>query len=223
MTDTPLDIDLGVRRVKGVLTIPPACRGIVVFAHGSGSGQLSPRNQYVARRMQEAGLGTALVDLLEETETRIRARVFDIELLSDRLRSVTHWLRRSPQTRPLPLGYFGASTGAGAALVAAARQPGTIAAVVSRGGRPDLAGPALPYVLPPTLLLVGGLDLGVIELNQQALDQLRCPKQLIIIPGATHLFPESDTLEKVADLAERWFIQHFAPTSEAHDPLRAAS
>jgi putative phosphoribosyl transferase len=182
----------------------------VAFAHGSGSGRFSPRNQFVARVLQQAALATLLLDLLEEEEAEDRNNVFDIGLLANRLQSAADWLRQEPATGALPLGYFGASTGAGAALVAAARQPAGVKAVVSRGGRPDLASSYLLLVQAPTLLIVGGHDDVVIELNEQALRRLHCRKQLIIVPGATHLFEEPGTLEEVARLAKDWFVQHLA-------------
>jgi putative phosphoribosyl transferase len=181
---------------------------VIAFAHGSGSGRFSPRNQYVARVLQEAGMATLLIDLLEEDEAEDRLKVFDIELLADRLRAAAAWLGRDPDSRALRLGYFGASTGAAAALVAAARQPEAVGAVVSRGGRPDLASAELPDVTAPTLLIVGSLDEQVLELNRQALALLRCTKQLVVVPGATHLFEEPGALEDVARLAARWFLQH---------------
>jgi putative phosphoribosyl transferase len=210
-----IEIPSGKRKLSGVLNVPAGARGVVTFAHGSGSGRLSPRNQFVAGVLQEAGLATLLMDLLEEEEADDREKVFDIELLAERLQSAANWLRRAPETRALNLGYFGASTGAGAALVAAARHPEAVKAVVSRGGRPDLAGADLPVVQAPTLLIVGGNDDVVIELNEKALRLLRCPKELVIIPGATHLFPEPGALEEVARLATEWFGQYLSPTSAA--------
>jgi len=195
--------------------VPPAAIGVVAFAHGSGSGRFSPRNQFVARVLQEAGLATLLLDLLEEEEAEDREKVFDIELLAERLQSAASWLSREPETHKLRLGYFGASTGAGAALVAAARAPAAVGAVVSRGGRPDLAGDYLPLVQAPTLLIVGGNDDVVIELNEQALQLLRCPKELVIVPEATHLFEEPGTLEEVARLAKAWFVQFLTPVSRS--------
>jgi len=195
------------RWVRGILTTPSRPSGVVAFAHGSGSGRFSPRNQFVAQALQEAGLATLLIDLLEEDESEDRRKVFDIELLADRLRAAGRWLGDDGETSGLPLGYFGASTGAGAALVAAARDPERVGAVVSRGGRPDLAWDDLPDVEAPTLLIVGGRDDGVIELNQKALSALRCEKKLEIVPGATHLFPEPGALEKVARLASDWFVR----------------
>jgi putative phosphoribosyl transferase len=183
----------------------------VSFAHGSGSGRFSPRNQFVARVLEEAGLATLLLDLLEEEEAQDRNKVFDIELLAERLRSAADWLSRTPATSGLRVGYFGASTGAGAALVAAARAPAAVGAVVSRGGRPDLAHAYLHAVRAPTLLIVGGNDDVVIDLNEQALQLLQCPKDLVIIPGATHLFEEPGTLDEVARLAKEWFIRYLGP------------
>jgi putative phosphoribosyl transferase len=201
-------IPSGSRKLSGILTVPHGAKGVVAFAHGSGSGRFSPRNQFVARVLQEAGLATLLLDLLEEEEADDREKVFDIDLLAERLQSSADWLRQERDTGALPLGYFGASTGAGAALVAAARQPAGVRAVVSRGGRPDLAREYLPKVQAPTLLIVGGNDDVVIELNEQALRQLRCQKELIIVPGATHLFEEPGTLEEAARLAKDWFVRH---------------
>lgn len=209
-TERQVEISSGKRRLWGILTVPADATGVVAFAHGSGSGRFSPRNQFVARTLQEAGLATLLLDLLEEEEADDRKKVFDIGLLAERLQSAADWLSKEPDTRALRLGYFGASTGAGAALVAAAREPAAVGAVVSRGGRPDLAGNYLPLVQAPTLLIVGGNDDVVIELNEQALRLLRCPKELVIVPGATHLFEEPGTLEEVARLAKVWFIRHLA-------------
>jgi putative phosphoribosyl transferase len=206
-----VEIPSGSRRLSGILTVPTAAAGVVAFAHGSGSGRFSPRNQFVARVLQEANLATLLLDLLEEEEAEDREKVFDIELLAQRLHSAAEWLRREPATHALRLGYFGASTGAGAALVAAAREPAAVDAVVSRGGRPDLAREHLLRVQVPTLLIVGGYDQGVIELNEQALRQLRCPKQLVIVPGATHLFEEPGALEEVSRLTKEWFLRYLAP------------
>jgi dienelactone hydrolase len=193
----------------GELLVPEHAQAVVLFAHGSGSSRHSPRNQFVASTLRAAGLATLLFDLLsaeEEAEDRVTAQLrFDVPLLAERLLQATRWLRAQPEGAEKRLGYFGASTGAAAALVAAAQLPGQVQAVVSRGGRPDLAGPALAQVQAPTLLLVGGNDDVVIELNQQALAQLHCEKQLLIVPGATHLFEEPGTLEEVARLAAAWF------------------
>jgi putative phosphoribosyl transferase len=184
---------------------------MVAFAHGSGSGRFSPRNQFVARVLQEAHLATLLFDLLEEEEAEDRDKVFDIDLLARRLQSASNWLSKESQTHALRLGFFGASTGAGAALVAAARDPTAIGAVVCRGGRPDLAHAYLQVVQAPTLLIVGGNDDVVIDLNEQALRLLNCPKELVIVPGATHLFEEPGALEEVARLAKEWFVRHLVP------------
>lgn len=192
-------------RLDGILGLPSSPQGVVLFAHGSGSGRFSPRNNFVARRLQEGALATLLIDLLEPSEEDDRRKVFDIDLLADRLLLAKAWLAEDPRTASLPIGYFGASTGAGAALQAAARDPVSIGAVVSRGGRPDLAEPYLPAVTAPTLLIVGGEDEPVIEMNREAYALLRCPKNLVIVPGATHLFEEPGTLEQVADHALRWF------------------
>jgi putative phosphoribosyl transferase len=206
-----VEIPSGARRLRGVLHVPPGAEAVVSFAHGSGSGRFSPRNQYVARVLQEAGVATLLLDLLEEEEADDWRKVFDIELLAERLQTAADWLSREPATRDLRLGYFGASTGAGAALVAAARDPAAVGAVVSRGGRPDLASAHLSAVQAPTLLLVGGNDEVVLELNEQALRLLRCHKELVIIPGATHLFEEPGTLEEVSRLAKEWFVRYLDP------------
>jgi putative phosphoribosyl transferase len=195
--------------LDGNLSLPDGARGIVLFAHGSGSSRLSPRNRYVARVLNEARLATLLLDLLTAQEEAIdlsTARLrFDIPLLAERLAGATDWLTRQPETQQLPIGYFGASTGAAAALVAAAQRPDVVRAVVSRGGRPDLAGPALERVRAPTLLIVGENDAPVIELNREALDRLRCDKGLVIVPGATHLFEEPGALDEVTRLARGWF------------------
>lgn len=196
-------------RLQGILGLPSHAKGIVIFAHGSGSGRFSTRNNFVARILQNAGIVTLLVDLLEESEALDRQKVFDIDLLTNRLLASAHWLRQQPETRELMLGYFGASTGAGAALQAAAREPDKIAAVVSRGGRPDLAMESLPLVKAPTLLIIGGEDKQVISLNKEAYVQLKCHKELVIVPGATHLFEEPGTLDKVAQLARDWFVTNF--------------
>ena len=193
--------------------VPTDARGVVAFAHGSGSGRFSPRNQFVAGVLDEAGLATLLLDLLEEAESEDQRKVFDIKLLAERLQSAADWLKREPATKALRLGYFGASTGAGAALVAAVRDPTAVGAVVSRGGRPDLARDYLSAVQAPTLLIVGGNDDVVIELNEQALRLLHCPKQLVIVPGATHLFEEPGTLEEVSRLAKEWFVRLLTPST----------
>lgn len=195
------------------LAVPRDPVGFVVFAHGSGSSRHSPRNRFVAESLQRAGLGTLLVDLLAVEEEADRANVFDIELLARRLVLAVRWLGGQREAAGCRIGFFGASTGAGAALVAAADPTIEVAAVVSRGGRPDLAGEKLAEVRAPTLLIVGGADTQVIELNRLALAQLTSPAVLEIVPGATHLFEEPGTLERVADLAREWFRQHVAPPS----------
>jgi len=195
--------------LDGELIVPPSAGGVVMFAHGSGSSRLSPRNTYVAKVLQQRGIGTLLFDLLTREEDRNYETRFDIALLTRRLLSATAWLQNNPQTQTLKLGYFGASTGAAAALQAAAEMGNQIAAVVSRGGRPDLAGElALSRVSAPTLLIVGAADYGVIELNQQAHALMHCKKQLTLIPGATHLFEEEGTLQQAANAAADWFVQH---------------
>jgi len=204
------NIIIGPVGLEGILGLPEASAGIVLFAHGSGSGRFSPRNNFVARALRNAGFATLLFDLLTEEEAEDRANVFDIPLLAQRLLMATDWIRQDRETSALPIGYFGASTGAAAALVAAASVTCPIAAVVSRGGRPDLAGPALARVAAPTLLIVGGDDLVVLELNRAALAELRCNKHLAVVPGATHLFEEPGTLEAVVDLASNWFASHLA-------------
>jgi dienelactone hydrolase len=195
--------------LEGSLNVPDAARGVVLFAHGSGSGRHSPRNHHVARVLNDGRLATLLIDLLtaeEEAMDRHTAHLrFDIPRLARRLVAATDWLRAEPSTQPLPIGYFGASTGAGAALVAAAERPEAVAAVVSRGGRPDLAGSALSRVRTPTLLIVGENDLTVLQLNRVALAQLRAEKRLVIVPGASHLFEEPGALDEVAWLAREWF------------------
>ncbi len=195
------------------MAVPPEPTGFVVFAHGSGSSRHSPRNRFVAETLQRAGLGTLLVDLLAVQEEADRANVFDIELLADRVITAVRWLGERPEAAGRPIGFFGASTGAGAALQAAADPMVDVAAVVSRGGRPDLAGPKLADVRAPTLLIVGGDDTTVIQLNRMALAQLTCPAELEIVPGATHLFEEPGTLEQVADLARDWFLRHLGPAA----------
>lgn len=197
--------------IEGALGLPENPIGLVLFAHGSGSSRHSPRNNYVARMLREHGVGTMLMDLLTPEEDQDYSQRFDIGLLTERLLDAARWVKAKPETASLPLGYFGASTGAAAALQAAARDAG-ISAVVSRGGRPDLAGvEALEGVKAATLFLVGGHDYGVIELNEAAYADLRCEKQFTIIPGATHLFEEPGTLEQVAEQAAEWFESHFKP------------
>ena len=200
----------GAVMLEGDLSIPAGAQGVALFAHGSGSSRHSPRNQLVARTIREAGVGTLLFDLLTRDEEAIDSRTghlrFDIGLLSERLIDATYWIKG--ELEYLSVGYFGSSTGGGAALVAAAKLGETAGAVVSRGGRPDLAGDALPEVKSPTLLIVGGLDYPVIEMNEEAFARLRCEKELKIVPGATHLFEEPGTLQEVARLAADWFQRH---------------
>ena len=207
-----VEVLLGRIALRGDICLPSSAAGAVIFAHGSGSSRHSPRNRYVARRLSDAGLGTLLFDLLteeEDEEDRITARLrFDIPLLAARLASVTDWFLQQPDAERVGVGYFGASTGAAAALIAAARQPDRIRAVVSRGGRPDLAGAALERVTAPVLLIVGGADTVVLDLNRTAQQRLRAESHLEIIPGATHLFEESGALEEVARLAGEWFVRY---------------
>ncbi len=215
-----VSIDLGKVTLQGILGLPVAPSGIVLFVHGSGSGRFSPRNQFVAEVLRSRGIATLLFDLLTAEEEAIDQRTsqlrFNIRLLAKRLVGATRWVMRNPELQGLEIGYFGASTGAAAALVAAAQLPGTIATVVSRGGRPDLAGDALGSLQPPTLLIVGGIDEPVITLNQEALDELHCPeKKLVVIPGATHLFEETGALAEAADVAADWFARHFTPVGNS--------
>jgi putative phosphoribosyl transferase len=210
----PIDVQIrsGAVVLHGDLSIPAGASGVVLFAHGSGSSRHSPRNQFVAQTIREAGVGTLLFDLLTREEESVDARTahlrFDIGLLAERLVDATNWIAAYDETSHLGVGYFGSSTGGGAALVAAAELGEAIGAVVSRGGRPDLAGEALPKVKSPTLLIVGGLDYPVIEMNREAYALLRCEKELKIVPGATHLFEEPGTLAEVAQLAADWFQKH---------------
>lgn len=208
MHEHPVKIARGELVLEGILGLPSDSNGVVVFAHGSGSGRFSPRNNFVARHLQRNGLATLLLDLLTEDEADDRRKVFDIDLLAERLLLAKTWLQSEPRTAQLGVGYFGASTGAGAALQAVAREPSNVKAVVSRGGRPDLAESYLNRVTAPTLFIVGGWDEPVIEMNQAAYDLLTCEKKLIIVPGATHLFEEPGTLEQVAEQAGRWFMRH---------------
>jgi putative phosphoribosyl transferase len=210
--DQTVEIPSGPIALPGILGLPQGAKGVVLFAHGSGSSRFSPRNNAVAHVLREAGLATLLMDLLTVEEAQDRRYVFDIELLAARLIDATKWLHKTRETAALPIGYFGASTGAGAALVAAARLGDDIRAIVSRGGRPDLAAPYLHRVQAPTLLIVGGYDEPVIALNKEAFAKLRCKKELVIIPGASHLFEEPGTLEEVARLARNWFLE-FLPRS----------
>ena len=207
------DVSIPADRVQlsGELHIPPRASGVVAFAHGSGSSRLSPRNRFVARELQKAGLATLLMDLLEEDEAQDRDKVFDIELLASRLLSALHWLGNNPATRSLRIGYFGASTGAAAALMAAAREPAKVSALVSRGGRPDMALSWLSKVKAPTLLIVGAHDAQVLDWNEDAYRHLTTDKELVIVPGATHLFEEPGALEAVAQHACRWFVRYLSP------------
>ncbi len=221
-----VQVKIGKIILEGYLALPKDSKGMVLFAHGSGSSRHSPRNQYVAGVLKEAGLSTLLIDLLTVAEERVDAYAthlrFDIGLLSQRLAGTTDWLIDNQETRHLNIGYFGASTGAAAALVAATKHPDAVKAIVSRGGRPDLAGSSLPHVKAPTLLIVGGDDTAVIELNEQACQQIRTECKIVIVPGATHLFEEPGKLEKVARLATDWFSQHL--TKEVKDgPNRVES
>ena len=212
-------ISAGPVTLEGNLNLPEGAGGIVLFAHGSGSSRHSPRNRYVAQLLNDAKLATLLADLLTPDEEAIDMRTahlrFDIGLLAGRLVAITDWLTEDPRTRELPVGYFGASTGAAAALVAAAERAEVVRAIVSRGGRPDLAGAALARVRAPTLLIVGGNDFQVIELNRAALAQLRVEKQLVIIPGATHLFEEPGALDAVARLARDWLERYLKHAEKA--------
>lgn len=212
----PVRIPAGKAAIEGNLVVPQGAKGIVLFAHGSGSSRFSPRNQYVASTLNEAGIATLLIDLLTEEEEEIDMRTgqlrFDIDLLAQRLMAATEWVKKNPKTKDLAVGYFGASTGAAAALIAAAKLPGDVRVIVSRGGRPDLAEEHLPKVKAPVLLIVGGRDAVVIDLNKEAMKHLRAEKRFEIIPGATHLFEEPGKLEEVARLATAWFSKQFGST-----------
>jgi putative phosphoribosyl transferase len=214
-----VQIPAGRAVLAGNFTIPENAVALVLFAHGSGSSRHSPRNQFVARTLNDAGLATLLFDLLtpneEATDVHTREHRFNIGLLAERLVQGTRWAKQQEQTRNLRIGYFGSSTGGGAALVAAAEIPRDVGAIVSRGGRPDLAGDALPKVQAPTLLIVGGNDDIVIELNEMARDQMRCEVKLEIVPGATHLFEEPGALDKVAKLASDWFVSHMGSSGDS--------
>ena len=214
-TTTAVRVPMARRWLEGDLGMPAQPHGIVLFAHGSGSSRHSPRNQYVAAALEQRGLATLLIDLLTPDEEDVDRRTtylrFDIEMLAERLVVIVDWLRQRPETSLLPIGLFGASTGAGAALMAAAERPREIAAVVSRGGRPDLAGSALPRVTAPTLLIVGGSDAPVIQMNRAAMGQMPAEVAIEIVPGATHLFEEPGALERVAALAGEWFHRYLEP------------
>jgi putative phosphoribosyl transferase len=218
MQEREVRVSAGPVTLEGSLGIPSGVGGVVLFAHGSGSGRHSPRNRYVAGVLREANLATLLIDLLTEDEEEVDLRTtrlrFDIGLLARRLVGATDWLVQNPDTEQLRIGYFGASTGAGAALVAAAERPNEVGAIVSRGGRPDLAGDALPLVKAPTLLIVGENDKPVIGMNEEALARMRAVKRLQIVPGASHLFEEPGALEEVARLATGWFARHLGPHIE---------
>ena len=210
--DGSVRVATGSVTLEGNLLIPDRATGVVLFAHGSGSSRFSSRNRYVAQSLRDGGLGTLLIDLLTPQEEAVDMRTahlrFDIDLLASRLVGTMGWMSREAQTRNLRVGMFGASTGGGAALVAAARVPERVAAVVSRGGRPDLAGAALPKVKAPTLLIVGGDDVPVIGMNREAYDQMTCERRMEIVPGASHLFEEPRTLERVSELAREWFVRY---------------
>lgn len=208
VVEQEVTIPVAGEQLGAILGLPQPAAGVIPFAHGSGSGRFSPRNRFVAGVLQRAGFATLLLDLLTPSEANDRRLVFDIPLLADRLEGSTEWVKASPSISRLPIGYFGASTGAGAAMLAAADEGQTIGAVVSRGGRPDLADGALSRVTAPTLLIIGGNDQPVIALNRQAFDRIRAPKELVIVPGATHLFEEPGTLEEVARLATDWFTRY---------------
>jgi len=215
----PVEVTISLTGLKGILRVPEAARGIVIFAHGSGSGRLSPRNNHVAEGLREAGIASLLVDLLSPEEELDRANVFDIPLLASRLSGTAEWVAREPDLWSLPIGYFGASTGGGAALLAASYEDDRAVAVVSRGGRPDLAGAhALARVRAPTLLIVGGHDHVVIDLNRTAMRHMHARTELIIVPGAGHLFEEPGTLDAVIGHATDWFLQHFEEAWHARQP-----
>jgi len=212
---TPLavvrEVSVGTAGTTGLLALPPSARGLVLFAHGSGSSRFSPRNRGVAGALRSHGVATLLLDLLHEDEEADRRNVFEISLLADRLVGAIDWIGSRPELAGLPLGLFGASTGAAAALVAAARRPDRVGAIVSRGGRPDLAAEVLDRVRAPTLLVVGGADHEVLRLNRSAYARLGGERSLVIVPDATHLFPEPGALHAVIDFATEWFLRHFAP------------
>lgn len=215
-------VSIGPLSLAGQLNVPQDAQALILFAHGSGSSRRSPRNRYVGERLQRGNLGTLLFDLLKEDEAGKRANVFDVAMLAHRLAQAIDWCQTRSEVAPLSIGLFGASTGAGAALMAAAERPQSVYAVVSRGGRPDLAASALPRVHAPTLLIVGEADQEVLAFNRRAFEQLTCEKQLRLVPGATHLFEEPGALERVADLASEWFAGHLtsrgrSTSGERHD------
>ena len=216
-SQTAIQVPIAGEWLAGDLGMPPDPHGLVLFAHGSGSSRRSPRNQLVARTLERRDLATLLIDLLTPQEGAIDERTaefrFDIPLLAARLVTIVEWLKRQEQTAALPIGLFGASTGGGAALIAASERPREIAAVVSRGGRPDLAGAALPRVIAPTLLIVGGWDSAVIQMNRDAMSQMRAEVKLEIVPGASHLFEEPGALDRVTALAGEWFTRHLQPAA----------
>ena len=211
----PIQVKIDRITLEGLLTVPEKAQGVVLFAHGSGSGRLSPRNNFVATVLNQAGLATLLIDLLSEEEDAVYKNRFDIGRLTERLITIIQWMKKEPRTEKLPLGLFGASTGAAAALYVAVRLGKEAKAVVSRGGRPDLALDVLPQVVSPTLLIVGGDDTDVIALNEQAYAALRSVKRLSIVPGATHLFEEPGCLEEVAKQSQAWFTQHLTSETRA--------
>jgi putative phosphoribosyl transferase len=215
MTTLSAVIEASGTRLEGDLTLPHRASGVVAFAHGSGSSRFSSRNRFVAEVLHQAGIGTLLFDLLTEPESGDGTLVFNIPLLAERLLAAADWLGAQPGARDLPLGFFGASTGAAAALVAAAERPEAVGAVVSRGGRPDLAEPRLGDVKAPTLLIVGGEDRDVLRLNRRAFAELHCPKHLVVVPGATHLFEEPGALEQAAHHAAEWFRSHLVAGTPA--------
>ena len=202
-------VTIGPQQLEGILTVPEPAIGLVIFAHGSGSSRLSPRNTYVAEKLQDLSMATLLFDLLTEEEASDRRNVFHVPLLARRLEEALAWSREDPDTAALPVGLFGASTGSAAALVTAAENPGEIAAIVSRGGRPDMAGEVLSRIRAPTLLIVGGADTVVLALNEDAYAALNCAKHLHVVPGATHLFEEPGALDEVVEAAGDWFVEHF--------------
>ena len=224
--ECPVKVTIGKVTLEGDLCIPPDVAGVVVLVHGSGSSRLSPRNRYVAQIIRQVGLATLLFDLLTPEEEAVDIQTgryrFDIRLLANRLIGATAWLKQNAETEHMNIGYFGASTGAAAALLATAEHPDDVAAVVSRGGRPDLARPALPYVKSPTLLIVGGRDLPVMAMNRDAANELKVDKKLVVIPGATHLFEEPGTLEEAAKLASNWFVNYLTRKSPAPPVLQHA-
>ena len=211
MREKEVLIPAGNLKLAGIFSLPPKPAGVIVFAHGSGSGHLSPRNAFVAGVLQEAGFATLLFDLLDVSEELDRRKVFDISLLAERFLTGVRWMQTESGMQGLKLGYFGASTGAAAALEAAAKEPKGVAAIVSRGGRPDLALDYLDKVKAPTLLIVGGNDRPVIAMNREAFENLKCKKEMVIIPRATHLFEEAGALDEVARLAANWFLKHMGP------------